>query len=98
MSDPACSLPSPSSAVSGQSLWSTLASLKWEGTYQAALTKMDWGKALLAAEQLDKGIEMLVVARNELQDLEEIFHVEQIDELLTAHDVAGWSTLRQEMT
>lgn len=65
--------------------------------YQVALTKMDWGKALLAAERQDEGIEMLVVSRNELRDLEDLDLVKKIDELLAAHDVAGRSMLRQEM-
>ncbi len=53
-----------------------------EDPFQEALTKLDWGRALLAAKRLAEGVEMLVQAQNELQKLEVFKLVAQIDELL----------------
>jgi len=74
----------------------SLVLIKDEHPYKMAVTKMMWGKALLAAKRLDGGIVMLIEAQGELRDLEEVFHVEQIDEILAAYDAAGLSTLTQE--
>lgn len=53
--------------------------------YQVALTKMDWGKVLLETNAIDRGVEMLTVARQELLAIEEQHFVTQIDEILALY-------------
>lgn len=56
--------------------------IKDEDPLQTALTKKDWGQALLNAEQVDEGIELLIAAKNEFKELETFDEVKEIEVIL----------------
>ena len=67
-----------------------------EEPYQRALTKMDWGKALLAAKVWIAGQSMLTEAKQIFCELENLYWVAQIDELLASYPAVGMLSLNKE--